>query len=234
VTPESGEPPPSDAAAADAKNAPLEPIEIASVEIAQSYSFNSNPSSANVDGIAATPDETSHFSAVALTGRYNPSKLLSFNLTGRYDVLFKTVSEVSVSGNFRQSMTQGLFSVVYRPGVGLDETCVPDPAFPNDPTQQICSYTHKLGATQVRFQGNFGPIAGRIRFGVDGTYNVTPAPNEKHLPYRRFRLEYYTQCCGFLTEYLVSQYSSFPRREFRFAVDLRGIGKLFDFNQANQ
>ena len=37
-----------------------------------------------------------------------------------------------------------------------------------------------------------------------------------------------------VTEYLVSKYSSFPRREFRFAVDLRGIGKLFDFNQANQ
>jgi LPS-assembly protein len=233
-TPESIEPSPSETAAADAKNAPLEPIEIASLEVAQSYSFNSNPSSANVDGVSATPDETSHFSAVALTGRYNPSRLLSFNLTGRYDVLFKTVSEVSVSGNFRQSMAQGLFSVVYRPGVGLDETCIQDPAFPNDPTQVICSYAHKLGATQLRFQGNFGPIAGRIRFGVDGTYNVTPAPGEKHLPYRRFRLEYYTQCCGFLTEYLVSQYSSFPRREFRFAVDLRGIGKLFDFNQANQ
>jgi hypothetical protein len=106
-------------------------------------------------------------------------------------------------------------------------------------------YPHKLitgryplepaqGATQLRFQGNFGPIAGRIRLGIDGTYNVTPAALEKHLPYRRMRLEYYTQCCGFLTEYLVSQYSTFPRREFRFAVDLRGIGKLFDFNQANQ
>jgi LPS-assembly protein len=237
-TPDSGEPSPSETAAADAKNAPLEPIEIASVEIAQSYSFNSNPSIANVDGISATPDETSHFSAVALTGRYNPSRLLSFNLTGRYDVLFKTVSEVSVSGNFRQSIAQGLFSVVYRPGLGLDETCtlIQDPAFPDDPTKQICSYSyaHKQGATQLRFQGNFGPIVGRIRFGVDGTYNVTPGPNEKHLPYRRLRLEYYTQCCGFLTEYLVSQYSSFPRREFRFAVDLRGIGKLFDFNQANQ
>jgi hypothetical protein len=163
---------------------------------------------------------------------------LSFNITGRYDVLFHAVSDVSLSGNFRQSMAQGLFSVVYRPGLGLDEICtlVQDPNFPNDPTKLICSYTYtpKRGATQLRFQGNFGPIAGRFRLGVDGTYNVTPGPNEKHLPYRRFRLEYYTQCCGFLTEYLVSQYSSFPRREFRFAVDLRGIGKLFDFNQANQ
>jgi lipopolysaccharide assembly outer membrane protein LptD (OstA) len=238
ATPESAEPPLSATPGSDAKNAPLEPIEIASIEVAQSYSFNSTPSTANLDGKAATPDDTSKFSAVGLTGRYNPSRLLSFNITGRYDVLFHAVSDVSLSGNFRQSMAQGLFSVVYRPGLGLDEICtlVQDPNFPNDPTKLICSYTYtpKRGATQLRFQGNFGPIAGRFRLGVDGTYNVTPGPNEKHLPYRRFRLEYYTQCCGFLTEYLVSQYSSFPRREFRFAVDLRGIGKLFDFNQANQ
>ena len=235
AVPESPDRPPAASEAPDAKKAPLEPIEIASVEVTQSYSFNSNPSIANLDSRAATPDSTSHFSAVALTGRYNPSRLLSFNVTGRYDVLFKAVSDVSLSGNFRQSMAQGLFSVVYHPGLGSDEICtlVPDPS---DPSQQICSYTYvsKRDATQLRFQGNFGPIAGRIRIGIDGTYNLTPAATEKHLPYRRLRLEYYTQCCGFLTEYLVSQYSSFPRREFRFAVDLRGIGKLFDFNQANQ
>ena len=86
----------------------------------------------------------------------------------------------------------------------------------------------------MRFQGNFGPILGRLRLGIDATYNLSPSPNEVHLPYRRWRLEYYTQCCGFLAEYLASEYTAFPRREFRFAVDLRGIGKLFDFNQANQ
>jgi lipopolysaccharide assembly outer membrane protein LptD (OstA) len=204
-------------AAPDAKKAPLEPVEVASVEIAQSYSFNSNPSVADMDGNPLTPLSTSHFSAVALTGRYNPSRLLSFNLTGRYDVLFNTISDVSLSGNFRQPMAQGLFSVVYRHGLGFDALGVP-----------------LQDATQIRFQGNFGPIAGRIRLGVDGTYNLTPNAGEIHLPYRRARLEYYTQCCGFLAEYLVSKYSAFPRREFRFAVDLRGIGKLFDFNQANQ
>jgi len=201
----------------DAPPPPLEPIEIASVTLSQSYSFNSNPSTADLDGIASTPPSTSHLSAVNLTGRYNPSKLLGFNLTGRYDILFKNVSDVSLSGNFRKSIAQGLFSVVYHQGLGFDSTGAAN-----------------KDATQMRFQGDFGPLAGRVRFGVDGTYNLTPAEHEKKLPYRRFRLEYYTQCCGFLAEYLVSEYSAFPRREFRFAVDLRGIGKLFDFNQANQ
>jgi lipopolysaccharide assembly outer membrane protein LptD (OstA) len=227
--------PPTAEKALEAKNAPLEPIEIASVQIAQSYSFDSNPSTADLDGNPATPPSTSHFSGIALTGRYNPSRVLGFSLSSRYDALFKMVSDVSLSGNFRHPVAQGLFSIVYRPGLGFNQVCtlVPDP---NDPTKQIClySYVPKPDATQVRFQGNFGPIAGRIRLGIDATYNLQPAPNEVHLPYRRWRFEYYTQCCGFLAEYLASQYTAFPRREFRFAVDLRGIGKLFDFNQANQ
>jgi LPS-assembly protein len=225
---------------ATAKDTPLEPIEIASVQVAQSYSFGSTPSSANLDSMAVTPDSTSHFSSVALTGRYNPSRVLSFNLTGRYDVLFKTISDVSLSGNFREAWAQGLFSVVYRQGLGYTESCVlfdPSPPDPPPPGYDPClyhQYTRKPDATQIRFQGNFGPIAGRIRIGIDATYNLSPLPNEVHLPYRRWRLEYYTQCCGFLAEYLASKYTAFPRREFRFAVDLRGIGKLFDFNQANQ
>jgi lipopolysaccharide assembly outer membrane protein LptD (OstA) len=217
--------PPAPDAKADGtqKPAPLEPVEIASVEVTQSYSFNSFPSQADLDGFTGTPNETSRLSAISLTGRYNPSRLLSFNLTGRYDILFNAISDISLSGNFRQSMAQGLFSIVYHQGLGYETT--PDPTAPP---------VAKQDATQIRFQGNFGPIVGRIRLGVDATYNLTTAEGEKHLPYRRARLEYYTQCCGFLAEYLVSEYSAFPRREFRFAVDLRGIGKLFDFNQANQ
>ena len=208
-------PPP--APASGEKQAPLEPIEIASLQISQSYSFDSNPSTADLDGDPTTPLSTSHFTGVALVGRYNPSRLLGFSLSGRYDALFKGVSDVSVSGNFRHPMAQGLFSVVYRPGLGYSQPGVGKP-----------------DATQVRFQGNFGPLAGRIRLGIDATYNVSPGPKEVHLPYRRWRFEYYTQCCGFLAEYSASKYTDFPRREFRFAVDLRGIGKLFDFNQANQ
>jgi lipopolysaccharide assembly outer membrane protein LptD (OstA) len=242
VTPDTGDaplaPPPEPdtkgtSSEAEAKPTPLEPIEIASLSIAQSYSFNSEPSVADLDGNPDTPPESTHFSSVALTGRYNPSRLLSFNLTGRYDVLFQTVSEVSLSGNFREPMAQGLFSVVYRPGLGFNRTCavfVP----PDSANCVEYAYASRPNATQLRFQGNLGPFASRIRLGIDFTYNVTPTAEEKHVPYRRLRLEYYTQCCGFLAEYLASQYSAFPRREIRLAVDLRGIGKLFDFNQANE
>jgi hypothetical protein len=229
--------------AEDAKKAPLEPIEIASLELSQSYSFNSTPSIADVDGNCIAYDTpaldcnaSSHYQAPTLTARYNPSRNTSLNLTGRYDILFQAISDVSVSGNYRNAYAQTLFSVVRHSGLGFTRAI--DPAtglpYPADPVTGRHPLDNAKGETQIRFQGNFGPIAGRVRLGVDGTYNATPRAGEIKLPYRRFRLEYYTQCCGFLTEYLVSQYSAFPRREFRFAVDLRGIGKLFDFNQANQ
>jgi hypothetical protein len=185
--------------------------------------------------------QTSHFSPLSFTARYNPSRVMNFNLGSRYDILFHEVSEVSVSGNFLtpDKIAQGLFSFVYRPGLGYQRALDPSTGLPvclefdpSNPTQCLLYEIQPLhDTTQIRFQGNFGPIAGRLRLGMDATMNVNPPPNTKRIPYQRWRLEYYTQCCGFLTEYLINDYSAFQRKEFRFAIDLRGIGKLFDFNQ---
>jgi lipopolysaccharide assembly outer membrane protein LptD (OstA) len=219
-----------------AEPSPLEPVEIASVEIAQTYSIGNNSSIADFDGDGDL-DDFSNFSAVTLTGRYNPKTYANFSFTTRYDVLFDMVSEVSLSGNFRERLARGLFSAVYRPGLGLQQRTIPDPTCPDpqDPSCPLITISEaKPDSTQLRFQGDFGPLLGRIRLGMDATYNVSPQEGEKHLPYQRWRMEYYTQCCGFLAEYLQYNYSISPRKEFRFAVDLRGIGKLFDFNQANQ
>lgn len=224
ATPETGDQPPPDTTQ-PAPDAPLEPIEVASVTLAQTYSLNSNASIIDRNG-DGKPDDTSHFSGVTLTGRFNPKTYANFNLSSQYDILFHAVSQVSVSGNFTERLAKGLFSVVYRPGLGT----APIPG----PTPGTIVYVDKHDATQLRFQGDFGPLASRLRLGMDATYNVTPQPGEKSLPYQRWRMEYYTQCCGFLAEYLQYNYTNAPRKEFRFAVDLRGIGKLFDFNQANQ
>lgn len=225
------EPAPSETADADR---PLEPIEIGSIEVTQSYSFNSNLSVADLDGDpTGTLEAASSLSGVSLSGRYNPSRSLSFNLTGRYDILYDDLSELSLSGNFRQKIARGLFSVVYRPGLGFDRSIGIDPDGPG-PLPAPIAVTPREDATQLRFQGDFGPLAGRLRLGADFTANVNPIGEEKPFPYRRWRVEYYTQCCGFLAEYLTNEYTSVQRNEFRFAVDLRGIGKLFDFSQAYQ
>lgn len=232
-----------DPAAAAPADTPLEPVEIASVELSQTYSFNATPSIADTNGdCLAQPvapagcRETSHYSPVSLTGRFNPAKWANFNFTTRYDVLFNEIAEVSVSGNFRERVAQGLFSLVYRPGLAFQRVIDPSTGlpYPPDPVTGLYAVERVKESTQLRFQGNFGPLAGRLRLGMDATYNFNPAAGEKKLPYQRWRTEYYTQCCGFLAEYLKYDYSAAPRKEFRFAVDLRGIGKLFDFNQANQ
>jgi len=214
---------------------PLEPIEIGSIEVTQSYSLNSNLSVADLDGDpAGTLESSSSLSGVSVSGRYNPSRNLSFNLTGRYDILYDDLSELSLSGNFRNKISRGLFSAVYRPGLGFDRAFGTDPDGPEGPAPIPVVVTPRDDQTQLRFQGDFGPLAGRIRLGVDFTMNVNPSDLEKRLPYRRWRFEYYTQCCGFLAEYLVNDYTAVQRNEFRFAVDLRGIGKLFDFSQGYQ
>jgi lipopolysaccharide assembly outer membrane protein LptD (OstA) len=226
-----GEPPPGETPEADR---PLEPIEVGSLEVSQSYSFNSNLSVADLDGDpTGTLESTSSLSGVQISGRYNPGRNMSFNLTGRYDILYHDLSEMSLSGNFRQKIARGLFSVVYRPGLGFDRAFGADPDGAG-PLPAPVIVTPREDATQLRFQGDFGPLAGRLRLGTDFTMNVNPVGLEKRLPYRRWRVEYYTQCCGFLAEYLINEYTSVQRNEFRIAVDLRGIGKLFDFSQGYQ
>jgi hypothetical protein len=46
----------------------------------------------------------------------------------------------------------------------------------------------------------------------------------------RGRVAYYTQCCGFVVEYLDRNYEANPRREIRFVIDLKGIGRFLDPN----
>jgi hypothetical protein len=151
-TPDAGDAAGPQGPAADAKNAPLEPIEIASLDLTQSYSFNSDLSTGDVNGdclltipAPAGCQETSHYSDVTLTARYNPSRNTSFNAGSRYSVLFGAISEVSVSGNFRTRMTQGLFSLVHQRGLGFIATATPKP-----------------DSTQLRFQGK-GPAKGLDR-----------------------------------------------------------------------
>ena len=227
------EPTPEETAEAEASR-PLEPIEIGSIEVTQSYSFNSILSRADLDADpTGVLEEESSLSGVSISGRYNPGRNLSFNLTGRYDILYDDLSELSLSGNFRNKVARGLFSAVYRPGLGFNRAPGTDPDG-DGPLPAPTLVTPREDSTQLRFQGDFGPLWGRLRLGTDFTMNVNPIGEEKRLPYRRWRVEYYTQCCGFLAEYLINEYTSVQRNEFRIAVDLRGIGKLFDFSQGYQ
>ncbi len=73
-------------------------------------------------------------------------------------------------------------------------------------------------------------LQGRLRLDIDGTYLHNPLSGQSHLPSKRWRVQYATQCCTFLLERLSRSFSAqTDRRDFYFRIDLRGVGKLLDF-----
>ena len=86
------------------------------------------------------------------------------------------------------------------------------------------------GAFQFRLAAGLALWSGKVRLDAEGTYDM----ELKQVPDQRYRIEYYTQCCGFLADYLQRDFTALTRREFRFTVDLRGIGRLFDLHESTE
>jgi hypothetical protein len=193
----------------------MEPVEIASFDVSQSRSFSRDLSLGDVD--ADGVPERSRYTPVAITGRFNPSRSTSLDLRSNYNVLFHKVSDVSLSGNLRGSIARTSFSLVRTTGLGFFKD-----------SQNV---VHPLpSSTQLRFGSGLTLFGGKLRLDVDGSYDAS----ERRVPDQRWRMEFYTQCCGFLAEYLARDFIAVTRQEFRFTVDLRGIGKLLDLHEAAQ
>ncbi len=183
---------------------PREPVEILSFEIRQGRSFDEPLRSVDLDG-DREPDLTSALSNVDATGRFRPNDWADLDLHMKYDVLFRRVSNVSVSGNIRKAVGRVNFSLVRTAG-----------------------FAGAQDRTQLRLAGDLALLNGRVRIGTDGSYSLNPKPNESFAQDQRWRLELYSQCCGLIFEYLARDFSQTNRRnEFRFSVDLRGIGQVF-------
>jgi hypothetical protein len=77
-------------------------------------------------------------------------------------------------------------------------------------------------------------LGGKLRLDLAGSFTASKDPETREpftrFPQKRYRVEYYTQCCGFLAEYFERDYTTSRRQEFRFTIDLRGIGKFLDMH----
>ncbi len=200
-------PAPHPGAEAPAPAAPVyrEPVEIASIEVRQSRAFDRVLSAADLDP-APGFERSSPRSGVDLIGRLNPSPSMSFDLRTTYNILFDRVASVSLSGHVREQIGRASFSLVHsRRGAALEGR-----------------------STQLRLATGLTLLASKLRLELDGTYVPTAAVGAAKVPDQRWRVEYYTQCCGFLAEYLARDFGALTRREFRFSVDLRGIGRILD------
>lgn len=195
-------PPPNGGAPAPAYR---EPVEIASIEVRQSRAFDRLLSTADLDPEPGF-ERSSPRSRVELIGRLNPSASTSFDLRTTYDILFDRVAGVSLSGHVRKQVARASFSLVHnRQGAALERR-----------------------STQLRLATGLSLLTNKLRLELDGTYAPTAAVGAAKVPDQRWRAEYYTQCCGFLAEYLARDFGALTRREFRFSVDLRGIGRILD------
>ena len=95
----------------------------------------------------------------------------------------------------------------------------------NDPR----AFVDRDGDTQVRLTVGLTLFDGKLLFDVDGSYNFDPSPGQSHVPDRRLRLQYSTQCCTVLVEQLNREFSSLSdRRDLYFRIDLKGIGKILN------
>lgn len=199
---------------APARPPSLEPVEIASLEVRQSLGLERDLSSEDVNQNGRLDPfedlngdgvlQRSRRSPIEAIGRFSPSYNTSLDLRASYDELYRRLSELSLSGNLRFEVARAGFSFV-RTAAG-----------PDDPYR-----------TQLRLSAGVTLLGGKLKLDVDGSYDAA----ERTVPDQRWRMELYTQCCGFLAEYMSRSFVETTRREFRFTVDLRGIGKLLDLHE---
>ncbi len=219
-------PPGAPAAAASAALSAMEanPVEIFSVELGQSYSFGiplttifeqtivcadgSAPPCAGGGqtrpGIAV--EGTRAYSPVQLTAHFNPAMTFSVDLRTDYDLANSSLVATALSGWYRWAS----------------------------------GYANASWSRQT-FPGSLVDPLAQLRAGAGGYFFNRKLTLDAEVGYdfrrsasldRRARVGYYTQCCGFMAEYLERNFETDLRREIRFVIDLKGIGRFLDPNMS--
>ena len=198
----------------DGEEQPLETIEIASLEVRQSRSFNKDLSFADLDGDGEL-EAMSNASSVQLIGRVNPKPKLSFDLRGSWHPLYMEIEDVALSGAVMNNVARVRFSLVHRAGLGV--------------VSDGTTFVPNSDDTQVQLSTGLNLFGGKLRLGLSGTYDHDPAPGQSSFPERQWRVQYSTQCCTFYLESLDRGFTGLEQRDdFYFRVDLRGVGKILD------
>jgi lipopolysaccharide assembly outer membrane protein LptD (OstA) len=191
---------------------PVEPVEIASVQLSQSRSFDEPIRIADTDGDGQP--ESSNYSDIFLSGRYNPNDRTSLDLRAQWDILFRQISGVTASGGYRNRLTTLRMSFVHTEGLRWNY----------DTGEQVDD------STQIRYYTAFNLLRGRtgrpkLQVGYSGSYVFQPTEGLSNFPDQSWQLRYASQCCTFLVNRLTRDIDS--RRELSIRVDLTGVGKIF-------
>ena len=70
---------------------------------------------------------------------------------------------------------------------------------------------------------------GRVRLGLEGTYDFDPPEGQGNIPNLLWSVQYTTQCCTFLIQRLARDFTNVQNRDdYSIRIDLRGVGKILD------
>jgi hypothetical protein len=191
-------------------------VEIATLELSQDYSFLGPLS------VSGALRESRQVSPIRGTLRINPSIYTSLDVRTSFDVLFKEIREASLSANLR-SPRYGFLDFTWTMVRDLEGKAL---------LEQGLALTAPLDRSQVVLQGETSLFARRLLLGMQANLETGDLlPGEPRLRDQRYRAGYNTQCCGFQFEYLNRNFSGSDLREFRFLVNLKGVGNVVDLHQ---
>ncbi|HEY3176265.1 MAG TPA: LPS assembly protein LptD [Candidatus Polarisedimenticolia bacterium] len=210
-------------------------VEIATFDLSQSYSLDdqkplSRSTPTEPEAILGEPINSPAGDVVA-TVRFNPSPAASLDVRAAYDVLYDDIRTVSLSANFR-SVKRGYARFSYFLNRDLGGTLFepdPDPD-PNTPCDRLVVDPNNrcerrfVDSSQIRLIGGTGFLNRKVTLDVEGSYDI----QNGILRDQRYRFGYNTQCCGMLIEVARRDFERIDEIEYRFVLNLRGVGTFLD------
>jgi lipopolysaccharide transport LptD-like protein len=202
----------------------LSTVEVATLEISQDYSFlGPLSSSAALGGLFGSPVER-QVSPIRTTLRLNPSLRASLDLRASYDILFRQVREASLSANLRNPY-RGFLDVTWSMVRDLEGKALQE--------QGLASF-EAFDRSQIGLLGETNLLNRRILLGLQTNYELGDIrAGEPRLRDQRYKFGYNTQCCGFQFEFLNRNFFGASQREFRFLINLKGVGNVIDLQSGS-
>ncbi|HXH27482.1 MAG TPA: LPS assembly protein LptD, partial [Candidatus Polarisedimenticolia bacterium] len=193
----------------------LSTVEVATLEISQDYSFL-GPLSTSL-----ALHESRPVSPIRASLRYNPSLRTSVDLRTSFDVLFRDFRDASLSANLR-SPRYGFLDLTWSLVRDLEGKAL---------LAQGLAFTQPFDRNQIGFQGETSLFGRKVLFGVQANYEIGDVlPGEPRLRDQRYKFGYNTQCCGVQLEVLNRNFLGASQQEFRFLINLKGVGNVIDLN----
>ena len=159
--------------------------------------------SLNGNALSQRGSKASDFSPLSGTLRVRASDFLSIDSGFSFDVLSDTIERVSFATNFQSPRRLALRLNWFR-------------RFALDP---LATDSHQVN-TGLRLN-LFGE---KLNFNTDFDFDI----EQDILRHQRYRVQYDTQCCGFVFEYLRNRVGVFSDPQILFSINLRNVGTLLE------